>query len=221
MIKPLGTLAEGVPHGGCDSSDSPVAHLPLVLGVVRKLNVAALIDTLFPPHAAHVLSCGRGVEALLLAILDGHHALYKIGARLEGRGMLPLLQPSLQRESLHDNRPHSIEAGDVAVLVLRGVIEVAHLAAAMIPVFVAEFDGNGAVTTAEIPKGEDLIVEVEEPKSALVLQRGFTPVGSSVRCGACDVRDRRHDFSAGDRSECQAPTPCQTRVGARPSPTPS
>src|SRR5882724_5854305 len=55
----------------------------------------------------------------------------------------------------------------------------------------------------------------------LVLQRGFTPVGSSVRCGACDVRDRRHDFSAGDRSECQAPTPCQTRVGARPSPTPS
>jgi transposase len=83
---------------------SPVAHLPLVLGVVRKLNVAALIDTLCPPHAAHVLSCGRGVEALLLAILDGHHALYKRGARLEGRGMLPLLQPGLQRASLHDYR---------------------------------------------------------------------------------------------------------------------
>src|SRR6266571_748461 len=70
---------------------SPVAHLPLVLGVVRKLNVAALIDTFCPPHPAHVLSCGRGVEALLLAILDGHHALYKVGARLEDRGMLPLL----------------------------------------------------------------------------------------------------------------------------------
>ncbi len=56
---------------------SPVAHLPLVLGVVRKLNVAALIETFCPPHPAHVLSCGRGVEALLLAILDGHHALYK------------------------------------------------------------------------------------------------------------------------------------------------
>ena len=54
---------------------SPVAHLPLVLGVVRKLNVAALIDTLCPPHAAHGLSGGRGVEALLLAMLDGHHAL--------------------------------------------------------------------------------------------------------------------------------------------------
>src|SRR5215831_19247164 len=64
---------------------SPVAHLPLVLGVVRKLNIAALIDTFCPPHPAHVLSCGRGVEALLLAILDGHHALYKVGARLEDR----------------------------------------------------------------------------------------------------------------------------------------
>jgi transposase len=83
---------------------SPVAHLPLVLGVVRKLNVAALIDTFCPPHPAHVLSCGRGVEALLLAILDGHHALYKVGARLEERGMVPLLQPGLQRASLHDYR---------------------------------------------------------------------------------------------------------------------
>src|SRR5215468_11258686 len=83
---------------------SPVAHLPLVLGVVRKLNVAALIDTFCPPHPAHILSCGRGVEALLLAILDGHHALYKVGARLEERGMLPLLQPGLARASLHDYR---------------------------------------------------------------------------------------------------------------------
>jgi transposase len=83
---------------------SPVAHLPLVLGVIRKLKVAALIDTFCPPHPAHVLSCGRGVEALLLAILDGHHALYKVGARLEDRGMLPLLQPGLTRASLHDYR---------------------------------------------------------------------------------------------------------------------
>ena len=83
---------------------SPVAHLPLVLGVVRQLNVATLIDTFCPPHPAHVLSCGRGVEALLLAILDGHHALYKVGARLEERGMVPLLQPGLTRASLHDYR---------------------------------------------------------------------------------------------------------------------
>ena len=82
----------------------PVAHLPLVLGVLRRLEVATIIDRLLPPHPAHVLSSGRGVEALVLAILDGDHALYKMGQRLEERGMIPLLQPGLTRASLHDYR---------------------------------------------------------------------------------------------------------------------
>ena len=82
----------------------PVAHLPLVIGVLRRLEVATVIDRLIPPHPAHVLSCGRGVEALVLAILDGDHALYKVGKRLEERGMVALLQPGLTRASLHDDR---------------------------------------------------------------------------------------------------------------------
>ena len=82
----------------------PVAHLPLVLGVLRRLGVAAVIDRLMPPHPAHGLSCGRGVEALVLAILDGHHALYKVGRRLEERGMVALLQPGLTRAALNDYR---------------------------------------------------------------------------------------------------------------------
>ena len=82
----------------------PVAHLPLVLGILRRLEVATVIDSLIAPHPAHVLSAGRGVEALVLAILDGDHALYKVGRRLEERGMLELLQPGLTRASLHDYR---------------------------------------------------------------------------------------------------------------------
>jgi transposase len=82
----------------------PIAHLPLILGVVRRLEVATVIDRLLAPHPAHVLSCGRGVEALVLAILDGDHALYKVGKRLEERGMVTLLQPGLTRASLHDYR---------------------------------------------------------------------------------------------------------------------
>ena len=82
----------------------PVAHLPLVLGVLRRLEVATVIDRLIPPHPAHGLSCGRGVEAVVLAILDGHHALYKVGRRLEERGMLTLLQPGLTRAALNDYR---------------------------------------------------------------------------------------------------------------------
>jgi len=41
---------------------------------------------------------------MVLAILDGHHALYKVGKRLEERGMIRLLQPELTRASLHDYR---------------------------------------------------------------------------------------------------------------------
>src|SRR5262245_20866529 len=89
----------------------PIAHLPLILGVLRRLAVATVIDRLIPPHPAHVLSAGRGVEALVLAILDGDHALYKVGRRLEERGMLELLQPGLSRASLHDYRlGHILEA---------------------------------------------------------------------------------------------------------------
>src|SRR4029434_8893000 len=82
----------------------PVAHLPLVLGVLRRLEVATVIDHLIPPHPAHGLSCGRGVEAFVLAILDGPHALDKVVRRLEERGMVALLQPGLTRAALNDYR---------------------------------------------------------------------------------------------------------------------
>lgn len=74
----------------------PVAHLPLILGMLRQLKVASIIDDLIPPHPDNVISCGTGVEALVLAILDGDHALYKVGANLDARGMLPLLQEHLE-----------------------------------------------------------------------------------------------------------------------------
>jgi transposase len=47
----------------------------------------------------------------VLAILDGHHALYKVGRRLEERGMVALLQPGLTRASRNDYRlGHILEA---------------------------------------------------------------------------------------------------------------
>jgi hypothetical protein len=72
---------------------APVAHLPLIVGVLRTLEVTQRIDMLIPPNPAHVVACGRGVEARVVAILDGHHALYTVGRRLDERGMLPLFQP--------------------------------------------------------------------------------------------------------------------------------
>jgi hypothetical protein len=86
------------------SGIAPVAHLPLIRGGLRQLEVAARIDDLLPPHPDNVIACGRGVEARVLAILDGDHALYKVGARWEARGMLPLLQEGVKRESRNDYR---------------------------------------------------------------------------------------------------------------------
>jgi Domain of unknown function (DUF4277) len=82
----------------------PVAPLPVVLEMLRKLEVAAVIDAILPPVPRNVLSCGRGVEAVVLATFDRHHALYKVGKRLEERGMLFLLQADLTRAALNDYR---------------------------------------------------------------------------------------------------------------------
>lgn len=81
-----------------------VAHLPVVLGVLRRREVATVIDRLLPPHPAHVRAWGRGVDALVRAMLDGHHALYKGGRRLDERGILPLLQQGVTRAALHAER---------------------------------------------------------------------------------------------------------------------
>jgi hypothetical protein len=83
---------------------SPVAPGPWVLGVGRQRNGAARIDPCCPPHPAPGLACGRGVEALLLARLAGPHALDKVGARREERGILPWLQAGLRRAARNDDR---------------------------------------------------------------------------------------------------------------------
>ena len=75
-----------------------------ILQTKLRLEVATLIAGRIPPHPAHGLSCGRGVEALGLAILDGPHALSKVGRRLEERELLALLQPGLTRAALHEYR---------------------------------------------------------------------------------------------------------------------
>jgi len=80
---------------------SPVAHVPVALGVVRTLHIAARLETFCPLHPAPVLAGGRGVAALLLALLDGPQARSQVGARLEERGRCPVLQPGLTRPALH------------------------------------------------------------------------------------------------------------------------
>ena len=110
-------LRQEVHHGYSSAGDSSRGTSTFGPGVLRRLDVAIIIDRLILPHPAHVLSTGRGVEALVLAILDGDHALYKVGPRLEERGMLALLHPGLTRASLYDYRlGHILDALFVANL---------------------------------------------------------------------------------------------------------
>jgi hypothetical protein len=82
----------------------PVAHVPVGRGVVRTRNVAARLAPCCPPHPAPRLAGGRGVEALRLALLDGHHARSQGGTRLAERGRVPRLQPGRTRASLPADR---------------------------------------------------------------------------------------------------------------------
>lgn len=82
----------------------PVAPVPLVLGVLRRLAVATVSDHRLPPHPAPGLSCGRGVDAMVLAILEGPLALYKVGKRLAARGLVELLHAAFPRAARHDDR---------------------------------------------------------------------------------------------------------------------
>ena len=97
-------LRQEVHHGHCSAADSSRGPFAFGPGSLTALGSRRRIDRLIPPHPAHVLSCGRGVEALVLAILDGDHALYKVGRRLEERGMVTFLQQGLTRASLNDYR---------------------------------------------------------------------------------------------------------------------
>ncbi|MGE3538563.1 MAG: hypothetical protein AB7N91_14195 [Candidatus Tectimicrobiota bacterium] len=44
----------------------PLTPLPLLRGVLRRLEVAAMVDGLIPPHPEHGLATGHRVEALVL-----------------------------------------------------------------------------------------------------------------------------------------------------------
>jgi hypothetical protein len=76
----------------------------MVLGVFRCLEVAPVLDRRIPPHPAPGRSWGRGVEASVLAMLEGPPARYKVGPRLDERGMGALLPPGCTRAALHDDR---------------------------------------------------------------------------------------------------------------------
>jgi transposase len=77
---------------------APVAHLPLALEVLRKLNVAQLTDTLIPPTRPTSCPVAAGWKRWCWRFSMGTMP------STDERGMLPLLQPGLEAASVHDTR---------------------------------------------------------------------------------------------------------------------
>jgi transposase len=81
-----------------------VDHLPLVGAMLRELAVQETLDALIPPHERNEVTVGECVEALVLTILTGEHALSRVAQTLAGYDLEVIFQRSMDAAHFHDNR---------------------------------------------------------------------------------------------------------------------
>lgn len=79
-------------------------HLPLVAACMRHLEIAKTIDELIPPHPLNHVTTGECVEALVLTILTGEHALYNVSKVLSQYDISIIFQKEVDPNWFHDNR---------------------------------------------------------------------------------------------------------------------
>jgi hypothetical protein len=79
-------------------------HLPLAGAMLRELAVKETLDALIPPQERHEVTVGACVEALVLTILTGEHALSRVAQTLAGYDLEVIFQRSRDAAPFHDNR---------------------------------------------------------------------------------------------------------------------
>src|SRR5262245_9305710 len=79
-------------------------HLPLVDAMLRELAVKETLDALIPPHERHEVTVGECVEALVLTILTGEHALSRVAQTLADYDLEVIFQRSMDAVPFHNNR---------------------------------------------------------------------------------------------------------------------
>jgi transposase len=79
-------------------------HLPLVGALLRELAVKDTVDALVPPHDRNAVTVGECVEALVLTILTGQHALSRVADTLAGYDLAVIFQRPMDAAHFHDNR---------------------------------------------------------------------------------------------------------------------
>jgi transposase len=79
-------------------------HLPLVSACMRHLEIAKTIDEIVSPHPLNHVTTGECVEALVLSILTGEHALYNVSEVLSQYDNSVIFQKEVDPNWFHDNR---------------------------------------------------------------------------------------------------------------------
>jgi transposase len=81
-----------------------VDHLPLVGAMLRELMVKDTLDALILPHERHKVTVGECVEAVVLTMLTGEHALSRVADTLAGYELAVMFQRPLEAAHFHDHR---------------------------------------------------------------------------------------------------------------------
>jgi Domain of unknown function (DUF4277) len=81
-----------------------VAHLPLVGAMRRELAVKDTLDALMLPHERHAGTVGACLEALVLTMLTGEHALSRVADTRAGDALAVIFQRPLEAAHFHDHR---------------------------------------------------------------------------------------------------------------------
>jgi Domain of unknown function (DUF4277) len=97
-------------------------HLPLVGTMLRELTVKDTLDALIPPHERNEVTVGECVEALVLTILTGEHALSRVAETLSGYNMEVIFQRPMDAAHFHDSMPWSWCACTPIPPVLRSMV---------------------------------------------------------------------------------------------------
>jgi transposase len=79
-------------------------HLPLVGAMLRELAVKETLEALIPPHERNAVTVGECIEALVLVILTGEHALSRVAETLAGYDLGVIFQRPMDAAHFHDNR---------------------------------------------------------------------------------------------------------------------
>jgi hypothetical protein len=79
-------------------------HLPLVGAMLRELAIKDTLDALIPRHERNAVTVGECIEALVLTILTGAHALSRVAETLAGYDLEVIFQRPMEAVHFHDNR---------------------------------------------------------------------------------------------------------------------